>query len=56
MVVKEKSTEKKWPHLAKMVKQYFAVPASSGGVERVFSAAGKMRDDLRKSMNDNFVS
>ena len=50
---KDKSTEKKWPHLAKMVKQYFAAPASSGGVERVFSAAGKMHDDLRKSMNDN---
>ena len=25
----------KWPALGKMVKQYFAVPASSAGVERV---------------------
>ena len=40
--------------LAKMVKQYFAVPGSSGGVERVFSAAGKMHDDLtcKKSAKD----
>ena len=35
--------------LAKMVKQYFAAPASSAGVERVFSAAGKMHTDLKKS-------
>ena len=34
--------EIKWPQLAKMVKQYFAAPASSAGVERLFSAAGKM--------------
>ena len=42
----------KWPNLAKMVRQYMAVPASSAGVERVFSAAGKMHDDLRKSFKD----
>lgn len=41
--------EAKWPNLAKMVKQYFAAPASSAGVERVFSAAGKMHGDLSKS-------
>ena len=35
-----------------MVRQYMAVPASSAGVERVFSAAGKMHDDLRKSVKD----
>eukprot|EP00966_Prymnesium_polylepis_P005656 129059-Prymnesium_polylepis.1 len=39
--------ESKWPNLAKMVKQYLAAPASSAGVERVFSAAGN--NDLRKS-------
>ena len=37
-----KLKEMKWPHLAKMAKQYFAAPASSAGVVRVFSAAGKM--------------
>ena len=40
--------ESKWPALAKMVKQYFAAPASSVGVERIFSAAGKMHGDLQK--------
>ena len=32
--------------------QYFAAPASSAGVERVFSAAGKMHGDLSKSAKD----
>ena len=45
--------EVRWPNLAKMVKQYFAQPASSAGVERVFSAAGRMHSDLRKSLNDH---
>ena len=36
-----------------MVKQYFAAPASTTGVERVFSAAGKMHTDLRKSAKDD---
>ena len=43
----------RWPNLAKMVKQFLAIPASSAGVERVFSAAGKMHDDLRKSVKDD---
>ena len=47
-----KAKESKWPALAKMVKQYFAAPASSAGVERVFSAAGKMHGDLQKSAKD----
>ena len=45
--------EVQWPSLALMVKQYFAAPASSAGVERVFSAAGKMHSDLRKAMKDS---
>ena len=36
-----------------MAKQYFAAPASSAGVERVFSAAGKMHSDLQKSAKDS---
>ena len=47
-----KAKESQWPNLAKMVKQYFAAPASSAGVERVFSAAGKMHGDLSKSAKD----
>ena len=43
-----------WPALAKMVKQYFAAPASSAGVERDFSAAGNsMHGDLQKSAKDS---
>ncbi|KAL3917927.1 MAG: hypothetical protein SGPRY_006207 [Prymnesium sp.] len=34
-----KAKASKWAALAKMVKQYFAAPASSAGVERVSSAA-----------------
>ena len=37
-----------------MVKQYFAAPASSAGVERVFSAAGnKVHGNLQKSAKDS---
>ena len=48
-----KVKEATWPALSKMAKQYLAAPASSAGVERVFSAAGKMHSDLRKSMSDD---
>ena len=48
----EKAKETKWPALAKMVKQYLAAPALAPGVERVFSAAGKMHGDLQKSAKD----
>ena len=47
-----KVKELSWPALSKMAKQYLAAPVSSAGVERVFSAAGKMHGDLRKSMAD----
>ena len=42
----------KWPALARMARQFLGAPASSAGVERVFSAAGNMHGDLRKSMKD----
>ena len=47
-----KERESKWPNLAKMVKQYFASPASSAGVERIFSAAGKMHTDIKQASSD----
>ena len=50
-LIEHSAAESKWPALAKMVKQYFAAPASSAGVERVLSAAGKMHGDLQKSTN-----
>ena len=37
----------------RLVPPNIAQPASSAGVERVFSAAGKMHDDLRKSAKDD---
>ena len=45
--------EYRFPKLAKLAKQYLAAPASTAGVERVFSAAGRMHSDLRKSMKDS---
>lgn len=35
----------RWPSSS----QYLAAPASTAGVERVFSAAGRMHNDLRTS-------
>ena len=37
-----------WPELTKMARQFLGSPATSAGVERVFSAAGKRHDDLKK--------
>ena len=35
-----------------MVKQFLAALDSSGGVERVFSSAGTMHDNLHKSASE----
>jgi hypothetical protein len=35
-----------------MVKQFLAVPATSAGVERMFSACGRMHGDLQKVVNE----
>ena len=40
------------PILAKMARQYLGRPASSAGVERMFSKAGKLYDDAKKAQND----
>ena len=34
------------PHLAKMARQFLGRPATSAGVERMFSKAGKLHDDM----------
>ena len=44
------------PHLAKMVRQFLALPASSAGVERLFSAAGRLHDDLKKAIKEDTLS
>ena len=41
------------PDLAKMATQYLGRPASSAGVERMFSKAGKLHDDLKKGQVDD---
>ena len=41
------------PHLLKMARQFLAMPASSAGPERVFSSAGKMHDDQKKSLSED---
>ena len=40
------------PVLAKMARQYLGRPASSAGVERMFSKAGKLYDDEKKAQED----
>jgi len=37
-----KNKAKKWPVISSMAKYYLAIPASSAGVERVFSIAGAL--------------
>ena len=40
------------PALANMARQFLGRPASSAGVERVFSKAGKFYDDAKKGQVD----
>ena len=41
-----------WPNLSKMARQYLSLPATSGAVERLFTAGGVMNGDLRKSTKE----
>ena len=41
-----------FPNLSKMARQFLALPASTGRVERLFSAAGRMHDSFRKSTKE----
>jgi hypothetical protein len=43
------------PHLAKMARQFLALPASSAGCERLFSAAGRMHDDFKKVTSETTI-
>lgn len=44
------------PHLSKMARQFLALAASSAGVERLFSAAGRQHDDLKKAIKEDTLS
>lgn len=45
--------EGRFPRLAKMARQYLAVPASSASVERLFSSVGLVKSDLREKLLDS---
>jgi hypothetical protein len=42
-----------FPCLSKMARQFLALPASSAGPERLFTKAGKMHDDFKKSTSES---
>ena len=42
----------KWPQLTRMWKQFHSAPATSAGVERIFSKAGRNHNDLRKATDE----
>ncbi len=41
-----------FPNLSKMARHFLAALASSAAAERLFSGAGKMHDDLKKSTSE----
>ena len=45
--------ENRFPHIAKMAKQYLGVLATSASVQRVFSGVGLTSADLHKNMKDS---
>ena len=47
-----KNNQHQFPSVARMARQYLAFPSTSAGVERLFSKAGKMYDDLSKNTQD----
>ena len=49
------SKTSKYPDLARMWRRFHACPASGGGIERVFTAAGKQHDDLKEKTMDNML-
>eukprot|EP00873_Tetraselmis_striata_P013436 jgi/Tetstr1/433700/TSEL_022919.t1 len=47
-----KAKQSIFPRLRKMARLYHAFPATSAGVERLFSAAGRMHNHFKKSTSD----
>ena len=46
------TNEKRFPHVARMARQFLGCPATSASAERVFSLAGRLYSDLRQHMTD----
>ena len=44
-----------FPNLARMARQFLALPASSAGVERLFSSASTIHGDLRKNTKESSI-
>ena len=47
-----RDNESGFPYLSKMARQFLSTPSSSACAECLFSSAGKMHDDLKKSTNE----
>ena len=47
-----KQHQQEFPRLARMARQYLAVPASSASPERLFSSVGLVKSDLRGRLLD----
>ena len=48
--------EKRFPNLARMARhEFLGCPESSASVERIFSVAGQLFDDLRRQMADEVL-
>jgi hypothetical protein len=50
-----KAYQKTLPHLAHMARQYLGTPATSAGVERLFSKAGRMHADDKKGSSAEII-
>jgi len=48
-----RSHSQTFPRLSIMARVHHALPASSAGVERLFSAAGRMHDDFKKNTSES---
>ena len=48
-----KQHQQEFPRLARMARQYLAVPASSASPERLFSSVGLVKSDLRGRLLDS---
>ena len=47
--------QNKFPHLSKIARRFFSMPATSAGVERQFSAGGLLINERRASLNPDTV-
>jgi len=51
-----KTNEARFPNLSRLAKRYLAVPASSGGIERIFSISGAIARSRRAKISISSMS